>query len=197
MKPYFRFTSSLALLLLMLLPFASASADSYSDTRKMFEDAGASNMFETAHAYALFPTIGKAGFVVGGAYGEGRVYQGGTVIGDTSMTQATVGFQLGGAGFSQVIFFQDQRALNEFTEGNFEFGADAQAVALTAAVGGAAKTSGSSATASGGKNNAETVGDYYKGMATFTITKGGLMYEASVGGQKFSYRPRRSSVESK
>ena len=176
---------------------ASALADSYSDTKKMFEDAGASNMFETAHAYALFPTIGKAGFVVGGAYGEGRVYQGGVVIGDTSMTQATVGFQLGGSGFSQVIFFEDQRALREFTDGNFEFGADAQAVALTAAVGGAAKTSGSSATASGRKNNAETIGNYYKGMATFTITKGGLMYEASVGGQRFSYKPRQTRVESK
>ena len=128
---------------------------------------------------------------------NGRVYQGGKVIGDTSMTQATIGFQLGGSGFSQVIFFEDQRALNEFTDGRFEFGADAQAVALTAAVGGSAKSSGSSATASGGKNNADTIGMYYKGMATFTITKGGLMYEASVGGQKFTFKPRQPEVETK
>ena len=176
--------------LVLLLPAASALADDYSDTKKMFEDAGVSNLFRSAYGYALFPTIGKAGFVLGGAYGTGRVYRGGTYIGNTDMTQATIGFQLGAAGFSQVIFFKDKRALDEFTRGNFEFGADAEAVAITAAAGASANTSGSSATASGGKNNANTVGDYHKGMATFTITKGGLMYEVSVGGQKFSYTPK-------
>ena len=194
MKSYLRAT---LFTLLLLLPVTSALADDYSETRKMFEDAGASNLFESAHAYALFPTIGKAGFVVGGAYGEGRVYQAGKVIGDTSMTQATVGFQLGGSGFSQVIFFEDRRALDEFTDGNFEFGADAQVVAITAAAGGSAKTSGNSAAASGGKNNAEVLGGYYKGMATFTITKGGLMYEASIGGQRFSYKRRKAGDGSK
>lgn len=173
--------------LMLLLPFASALADEYSDTKKMFVDAGDSNLFQSAYGYALFPTIGKAGFVVGGAYGKGRVYSGGKHIGDTSMTQASIGFQLGGTGFSQVIFFEDKRALDEFTSGNFEFGAEAQATVLTAAAGASANTSGSSATASGGKNNANTAGSYNKGMATFTITKGGLMYEASLGGQKFSY----------
>jgi lipid-binding SYLF domain-containing protein len=174
--------------LLMALFCSNAYADKYSDTKKMFEDAGIANMFSSAYGYALFPTIGKAGFVVGGAYGEGRVYEQGKYIGDTAMTQATVGFQLGGAGFSQVVFFQDKRALSEFTNGNFEFGAEAQATAITAAAGASANTSGSSATASGGKNNASTAGGAYnKGMATFTITKGGLMYEVSIGGQKFSF----------
>ena len=176
--------------LVLLLPAASALADEYSDTKKMFEDAGVSSLFRSAYGYALFPTIGKAGFVFGGAYGKGRVYRGGQYIGNTDMTQATVGFQLGASGFSQVVFFEDKRALDEFTRGNFEFGADAQAVAITAAAGASANTSGSSATASGGKNNANTVGSYHKGMATFTITKGGLMYEVSVGGQKFSYTPK-------
>lgn len=173
----------------MLLPFGPAFADEYSTTRQMFEDAGASDMFESAYGYALFPTIAKAGFWIGGAYGEGRVYQGGKHIGGTAMTQATIGFQLGGSAFSQVIFFEDQRALDEFTRGTFEFGAEAQAVVITAAASASANTSGSSAGASGGKNNAVTAGDYYKGMATFTITKGGLMYEASIGGQKFTYEP--------
>jgi lipid-binding SYLF domain-containing protein len=173
----------------LLLPATAVLADEYSDTKKLFEDAGASDMFESAYGYALFPTIGKAGFVVGGAYGKGRVYEQGKHIGDTSMTQATVGFQLGGSGFSQVVFFQDQRALSEFTKGNFEFSADASAVALTAAASASAKSSGSSAGASGGKKDATTLGGYHKGMATFTITKGGLMYEASIGGQKFSYTP--------
>jgi len=172
-----------------LLPAAMAIADDYSDTRKMFENAGASNLFHSAYGYALFPTIAKAAYVVGGAYGKGRVYRGGKHIGNTEMTQATIGFQLGGEGFSQVIFFKDKRALDEFTRGNFEFGAEAKAVAITAAAGASANTTGSSATASGGKNNAKTAGTYQNGMATFTITKGGLMYEASIGGQKFSYTP--------
>jgi lipid-binding SYLF domain-containing protein len=157
----------------------------------MFADAGASNMFDSAYGYALFPTIGKGGFIVGGAYGEGRVYEQGKYIGDTSMTQATIGFQLGGTGYSQVVFFEDKRALREFTSGNFEFGAEAQATVITASAGASANTSGSSATASGGKNNASTGGNgYTNGMATFAITKGGLMYEASIGGQKFSFEPK-------
>ena len=174
--------------LLMTLFCSSAYADEYSDTKKMFEDAGISNMFKSAYGYALFPTIGKAGFVVGGAYGEGRVYEQGNHIGNTTMMQATIGFQLGGTGFSEVVFFQDKRALSEFTNGNFEFGAEAQATAITAAAGASANTSGNSATASGGKNNATTAGGgYHKGLSTFTITKGGLMFEVSVGGQKFSF----------
>jgi len=174
--------------LLITLPFTAAVADDYSDTRKMFERAGISNMFETAYGYALFPTIGKAGFVIGGAYGKGRVYQGGMHAGDTSVTQASIGFQIGGKGYSQVIFFQDKRALDEFSSGNFEFGAGAQATALTAAATAEANTAGSRASASGGKNNANVAsGGYHKGMATYVITKGGLMAEASVAGQKFSY----------
>jgi lipid-binding SYLF domain-containing protein len=173
--------------LLISLFCSSAYADKYDDTRKMFEDAGLSDMFSSAYGYALFPTIGKAGFIVGGAYGEGRVYEQGKYIGDTKMMQATAGFQLGATGFSQVVFFKDKRALSEFTSGNFEFGAEAQVTAITAAAGASANTAGSSATASGGKNNATTTGGYHKGMSTFTITKGGLMYEVSIGGQKFSF----------
>lgn len=179
------------LTLLLSLVLSSAWADNYSDTKRMFEDAGLANMFKSAYGFAIFPTIGKAGFIVGGAYGKGRVYAGGKYYGDTAMTQATIGFQLGGSGFSQVVFFQDKRAFAEFINGSFEFGADVEAVALTASAGASANTGGSSATASGGKNNA-AIGSsgYNKGMATFTITKGGLMYEASVGGQRFSFTKR-------
>jgi lipid-binding SYLF domain-containing protein len=185
MKLFLRAT---LLSLLITLPFTSALADEYADTKRMFDMAGISNMFETAHGYALFPTIGKAGFVIGGAYGKGRVYQGGMHVGDTSMTQASIGFQIGGKGYSQVIFFQDKQALDKFSSGNFEFGAAAQATALTAAATAEANTAGSRASASGGKNNANVAsGGYDKGMATYVITKGGLMGEASVAGQKFSY----------
>lgn len=177
--------------LFMSLVCSPVWADQYADAKKMFTDAGLGNLFNSAHGYALFPTIGKGGFVVGGAFGKGRVYEQGNYIGDTTMSQATVGLQLGGAGFSQIIFFQDKRALNEFTAGKFEFGAEAQATALTAAAGAAATTTGTSVGASGGKNNAKIASaGYHKGMATFTITKGGLMYEASVGGQIFNYSPK-------
>ncbi len=176
-------------LLLLALPASQVWADEYTDTINLFRNAGESGaLLKTAYGYAVFPTIGKGGIGVGGAFGKGRVYVKGKHVGDTSMAQVTIGFQLGGEGFSEIILFEDERAFNEFAKGNFEFGADAQAVAITAAAGAKASTTGGSAGASGGKKDAATAGKYYKGMATFTIVKGGLMYEASVGGQKFTYK---------
>ena len=189
---YRKFLSSL--LAVFLLGLASlAWADEYDDTVKVFLNAGESGaFFSKSYGYAVFPTIGKGGVGIGGAYGKGRVYEKGKYIGDTSMTQVTAGLQLGGQAYSQIVFFQDERALKEFTGGNFEFGAEASAVAITAAAGAKANTGGSSAGASGGKNDAKTVGSFNKGMATFTVAKGGLMYEASIGGQKFKYTPKKS-----
>ena len=179
----------LPLVLAAMFAYASLGfADEYESTEKVFREAGESaGFFGNCYGYALFPTIGKGGIGIGGAYGQGRVYEGGKHVGDTSMVQVTVGFQLGGQAYSQVVFFEDKRAFAEFTSGNFEFGAQASAVAITAGVAAGATTAGSSATASGGKNNAVTAGAYHKGMAVFTVAKGGLMYEASIGGQKFSY----------
>jgi len=168
-----------------------ALADEYDDTIQLFKNAGESaNFFKTSYGYAVFPTVGKAGLGIGGAHGKGRVFAQGKYIGDTSMTQLSIGFQAGGQAYSQIVFFEDKRALDEFTSGNFEFGAGISAVAITAAAGASAGTSGTSAGASGGKKDAKTVGDYHKGMAVFTIAKGGLMYEATVAGQKFSYQAR-------
>jgi len=182
---------SVLVVLMLVFSVTSAVADKYIETRQLFENAGISKLFETAYGYALFPTIGKGGFVVGGSYGKGRVYEQGSYVGDASMVQASIGFQLGGTGFSQVVFFEDQRAFAEFVSGNFEFEAEAQATVLTAAAGASASTGGSSASASGTMNDVAISGaGYNKGMATFTITKGGLMYEASVGGQKFSFTRR-------
>ena len=182
----------LFILSLLLLPIGQALADEYSDTIKVFQSAGESGkFFNTSYGYAVFPTIGKAGIGFGGAYGTGRVYARGKYVGDTSMAQVTVGFQLGGQAFSQIIFFKDKRAFDEFTHGNFEFGAEASAVAITAGVSAQATTTGSSAGASGGEHDAKTQGRYYHGMAIFTVAKGGLMYEASIGGQKFSYKPKK------
>ncbi len=183
-------TSHLLMLFLFFAPYTTARADAYQDTIRIFKNAGESgNFFAKSYAYAVFPTVGKGGIVVGGAHGNGLVYVSGTAVGKTSMTQVTLGFQLGGQAYSMIVFLEDQRAFNDFTSGNFEFGAQANAVAITAGVSAAATTGGSSAGASGGKNDATTVGEYYKGMATFTVAKGGLMYEASIGGAKFGYEP--------
>lgn len=177
-------------LVLLAAPLTQARADEYSDTVKLFRNAGESGQFfNRAYGYAVFPTIGKAGIGVGGAFGEGRVYAKGKHVGNTSMAQVSVGFQLGAQGYSEIIFFKDERAFKDFTSGNFEFGADASAVAITAAAGASASTTGSSAGVSGGMKDARTVGEYHKGMATFTIVKGGLMYQATIGGQKFTYKP--------
>ncbi len=178
-------------LLSLALAVSPAWADEYQDTINVFKNAGESgSFFKTAYGYAVFPTIGKGGVGVGGAFGKGRVYEKGRYVGNASMTQVTVGFQLGGQAYSQMIFFEDQRAFKEFTSGNFAFGAEASAVAITAAAGAKASTTGSSAGVSGGRHDAKTVGAYQNGMATFTVAKGGLMYAANIGGEKFSYTPR-------
>ena len=134
-------------------------------------DPGIEAFFNNAAGYAVFPSVGKGGIVVGGAYGKGLVIVGGQVDGYTTMTQATVGLQLGGQVYALFIFFKDEAAIANFKRGNYEFGAQASAVAATA--GASADTS------------------YDKGVAVFTHATGGLMVEGSVGGQKFTYEPTK------
>jgi lipid-binding SYLF domain-containing protein len=173
---------------LFAFPFAPALADEYSDTTKVFHDAGQSaKLFGKSYGYAVFPTIAKGGIGIGAAHGTGRVYEKGAYVGDTSMTQVSIGLQLGGQAYSQIIFFENKAAFDKFTSGNFEFGAQASAVAITAGASAQAGTGGTSAGASGNQSHADTAGGYQDGMAVFTVAKGGLMYEASIGGQKFSY----------
>ena len=123
--------------------------------------------FKKARGFAVFPNVGKGGIGIGGARGKGEVFEKGKVIGSTSLTQVSIGFQLGGQAFSQIIFFKDKKALERFTEGNFEFGASASAALIS--------------------EGANASADYSDGVAVLTFSKGGLMYEASIGGQKFSY----------
>ncbi|HEY6824390.1 MAG TPA: lipid-binding SYLF domain-containing protein [Steroidobacteraceae bacterium] len=176
---------------LLLMGAAMSRADDFTDTIQMFKDAGASKgFFDNSYGYAVFPGIGKGGFVVGGAHGNGRVYRKGAHTGEVSMTQVSVGFQIGGQAFREIIFFEDERAYSEFTKGSFEFAADATAVAITAGAEASAGTTGASAGASGGQRDATTRGKYYKGMAAFVIVKGGAMAGVSVGGQKFSFTPK-------
>ncbi len=185
------FKSILGVIFLGLFSATALAADEYDEAINVFKAAGESgDFFKDAYGYAVFPTIGKGGIGLGAAHGSGRVYAQGKETGTTTMNQVTVGFQLGGQAFSQIIFLKDKRAFDDFTSGNFEFGAQVAAVAITAAASAGTSTTGSSAGASGGSKNATTVGNgYHKGMAIFTVAKGGLMYEATVGGQKFSYKP--------
>jgi lipid-binding SYLF domain-containing protein len=174
----------------LLFAFACgvAWADDDADTVKLFKNsAQSSGFFAKSYGYAVFPTIGKGGLVVGGAHGDGNVYAKGKRLGKVSMTQLSVGLQAGGQAYSEIIFFKDKAALDKFTSGNFEFGAGVSAIAITAGASASAGTSGAGASASGTKKDATTRGAFYEGMAVFTIAKGGLMYEASVSGQKFSF----------
>jgi lipid-binding SYLF domain-containing protein len=166
----------------------SAWADNYTETIDLFRGAVSSSFFDNSYGYAVFPNIGKGGMGIGGAHGKGQVYEKGVHVGNTTMTQLTVGFQAGGQVYSQIIFFKDQRAFYEFTSGNFEFGAQATAIAITASASAAATTTGTGMGAGSDKDTAKATGDYYKGMAVFTVAKGGLMYEATLGGQKFTYK---------
>ena len=169
----------------------AAEVEDYSSTINVFKDSPAvMKFFKNSYGYAVFPTIGKAGWVIGGSYGKGQVYRGGKVTGKASVMEGSIGFQFGGEAFSQIVFFQDKRAYDEFTSGNFEFGATAQAVVITAGAQAKAGTAGTSAGASAGpKTGVQAETDYVKGMATFVHSKGGLMYEASIGGQKFKFEP--------
>ena len=132
-------------------------------------DPDIERFFDESAGYAVFPTVGKGGIGIGGARGKGLVIVNGKVDGKTTLTQLTVGLQLGGQTYSEFIFFKDDAALQQFRRGNFELGAQASAVAVTA---------GASADA-----------NYDKGVAVFTNVKGGLMYEATIAGQKFKYEP--------
>jgi lipid-binding SYLF domain-containing protein len=128
-------------------------------------DPSVEKFFEKATGYVVIPTVGKAGFGIGGARGTGVLYEGGAVTAVITLTQLSFGFQWGGQAYSEFIFFEDDVALNNFKKGNYELGAQASAVAVTAGASADANFSG--------------------GVAIFTQAKGGLMYEASVGGQKF------------
>ena len=193
MKKNYRFSVVLIVVMAALILSNPAYADKFTDTIEIYKKSEAVQpFFNNAYGYAVFPTIGKAGIGIGGSYGKGQVYQGGKVTGETSLIKATIGLQLGGQAFSQMIFFEDKRAYDEFTSGDFEFDASASAVAITAGAQAKAGTEGATAGVSAGPaTGKQAKTSYHKGMAVFVHTKGGLMYEASIGGQKFSYKPKQ------
>jgi lipid-binding SYLF domain-containing protein len=142
------------------------------ETIKSFKAAepGLEVYFKEAYAYAVFPTIGKGGLIFGGSHGTGMVFEGGKVVGNASVSSASVGLQAGVESYSELIFFKDKETFENFKKGNVKLSAQASAVA--ADKGAAAKAS------------------YNEGVAVFVKSKGGLMADASVGGQKFKYEPK-------
>ncbi|MFN9573889.1 MAG: YSC84-related protein [Betaproteobacteria bacterium] len=180
---------SIATLSTLALVSVPAWADDYTSTIAIFKKAEESGkFFANAYGYAVFPKIGKAGMGIGGAHGKGRVYQKGKHIGESTMNQLSVGFQLGAESFSQIIFFETAAALKQFTEGEFEFGAQVSAVVITLGAGAKVGSGGAAAGASVDKDKAKVVGAYNNGMAIFTVVRGGLMYEMTIAGQKFKFK---------
>ena len=151
---------------------AKSSTDNLSEAKMTIDkfkdfDPAMDRFFSKAYGYAVFPNVGKGGLGIGAAYGKGLLYEQGNIAGSTTLKQLSIGFQLGGQAYSEIIFFKSKRDLENFKSGNFELGATASAVVVT---------TGASADA-----------DYSDGVAIFTLPKGGLMYEATVAGQKFTY----------
>jgi lipid-binding SYLF domain-containing protein len=175
--------TGLKLVLILAVLFSSFSAVSQSTKKekKLMQDCKAAreefiatdglmkSLFTNAYGYVIFPNVGKGGMGIGGAAGNGIVYHRGAVIGKASMTQVSIGFQFGGQAYREVIFFESSEVLERFKQNKIEFSAQASAVAVTA----------------GASANVK----YTNGVMIFSQQKGGLMYEASVGGQKFKFTP--------
>ncbi len=132
-------------------------------------DPGIDRFFKSAYGYAVFPTIGRGAVAVGGAYGTGHVFEQGRIVGSAELIQASVGFQLGGQSYSQIVFFENKASMDRFKAGKLEFSARASAVVAT--VGAAAEAA------------------YENGVAVFVLIQGGLMGEAAIGGQTFQFTP--------
>jgi lipid-binding SYLF domain-containing protein len=132
-------------------------------------DVGLQKFFDTASGYAVLPKVGKGAVGVGGAYGRGELYEGGKVVGYCKLTQASIGLALGGQEYTEIIFFETPEAVNRLKAGKCTFAAQASAVALKA----------------GASANAK----YADNVLVFTMSQAGLMFEASIGGQKFSFEP--------
>ena len=183
----------LVLVLGLMSPIAEGrEVKDYSQTINAFKQISVvAPFFGNAYGYAVFPTIGEGGLGVGASHGKGQVYRGGKVIGFTSTTDISIGAQAGGQAYSQIIFFQNADALNRFTKGNFEFAASASAIAVQATAEAKASTEGVTANASGSKTGEKAAAgaEYQDGMAIFTMAKGGLMYAATIAGQKYTYNP--------
>ena len=170
--------------------------EDFSKTLDLFKQHSLINKYlDSAYGYALFPLVGKGSFIVGYTRGTGQVYRGDFVTGFTTVNHVSVGFQGGGQVFSQIIFFQDKRAYDEFTRGSFEVDSRAALVAVTAGAQAQAGSTGVTSAVSSGAETSQQKGSHYaKGLAIFVQSRGGLMADASVGVQKFSFDPVEPAV---
>jgi hypothetical protein len=186
------------LLTLMLCTFSFACAissaqevEDFSPSIEMFKSIpGVNPFFESSYGYAVWRMIARGGLGIGAATGKGQVYVGGEVVGFSRLIDISIGLQAGGQAYKQVIFFENKPAFDKFATGNFEFSAQASAVAVTASAQAASGTQGSQATAgAGAPATAATAGGYQDGLRVFTMASGGLMYQATIAGQKYGYSP--------
>ncbi len=179
-----------ATLVMFFLTSHPAFANKYQETINIYSNSQIVRpYFNSAYGYAIFPLVGKGGFILGASYGKGRVYRQGQLVGEATLAKASVGAQLGGQAFSEIIFFQNQAAFEQFTNTKFVFEASASAVAIVAGAQAKAGPDGSTASKSLNTASADQAGSGYRnGMATFIHIKGGLMYEAAIGGQSFEYK---------
>ncbi len=165
---------SLFLFVFSVAAFGQKNKENIKESQKIIQefkkkDPGISKFFNTAYGYVIFPHIGKGGLGIGGAGGKGTVFRRATPVSDAKMSQITIGLQAGGQKYAEVIFLENKEAYDRFMGSNFEFAAQVSAVAL--------------------KEGVSKDADYRDGMLVFTMTIGGLMYEASIGGQKFKVKP--------
>jgi lipid-binding SYLF domain-containing protein len=176
----------------MAFAATAAFADKYDDAVANFKTSPkAKSFFANSYAYAVFPDVGKAGFIVGGEHGDGKVYEQGKPVGTASLTQISVGAQAGAKEYSEVIFFQTKADFDKFRAGEFQLSGNAEATAITLNASASAGTDSSTATAGTEADTSKTAGGYQNGVAVFTVTKGGLMAGISVGGQKLKFKPAK------
>jgi lipid-binding SYLF domain-containing protein len=176
----------------MTLAASTAYADKYDDAIANFKTSGkAASFFAKSYAYVIFPDVGKAGFIVGGEHGDGKVYEQGKLVGTASLTQVSVGAQAGAKEYAEVIFFETKADFDKFRAGEFQLSGNAEATAITLSASASAGTDSSTASAGTEADTSAKAGGYQHGVAVFTVTKGGLMAGISVGGQKLKFKPTK------
>ena len=190
MKKFVYGITTAYLLMLSSLSVAAEILD-FTKTINIFKSSPlVQEFFDNSYGYALYPTVGKGALLFGYARGSGQVYRRGYVTGTSTLNSFSLGFQAGGKAFSQIIFFQDERSYEEFIRGNFEFDAGAAVVAVTAGAMAQAGSAGTSTSVSTGPTLANQTGSRFtKGLAVFVQAKGGLLAEAALGVQRFSFTP--------
>ncbi len=195
--------STLMFVATLLLASVPASADEYSDTIAVFKKAGESAaFFNNSYAYLVFPNVGKGGLGVGAAHGSGRAYEQGKYVGDVKLNQLSVGLQAGGQAFSQMVFFEDKHAFEDFTKGEFEFDATVQAVAITASATASAGSTGTTSSAAGWKERCDDrrevpqrTGRVHRGQGRIDVPGGRRRAEVQVQGEVGGlFHPDRSSA---